>query len=154
MTDEPTHDPTSDQQLFTVDAATQEKRYNEVLNYQAVKGGYQRRMTTADALNLANFARAYMSTSPEVAAGIAESQIPWDMPQLGKLITQDAKVQDGIWSKFASVNNTAAKAMVRTAFAGVDSVWDEGIGRLTRTGILAYQKRGLVRLVRTSIGFL
>ncbi len=128
----------ADQQLFAVDAATQEQRQGLVAQNQATTAAYERRFTENDAINIANFGRAYLNGTPDIAAAVAEAQLDWDMPSLRELMLDDAKQQDGVW---ASVMK-GTRATVRTSIAGVQSVYDEGLGRLTRTGILAYEGHG------------
>ena len=134
------HDPNgvADQQLFTVDAATEEDRRRQVDQNAIAVSGYERRFTEADAIRIANFGRAYLNGSPEIAAAIAETQLEWDMPAMRELMTEDAKQQDSVWSTV----NKGLRATSRTAVAALGSVWDEGLGRLTRSSILGYQGHG------------
>ena len=131
----------ADQQLFTVDLATQEQRQGLVQDNQIATAGYQRRFTEADAIRVANFGRAYLGSTPDIAAAVAEAQLDWDMPALRELMLEDAVQQDGLWSKFM----TGVRGTSRTAIAGVQSVWDEGLGREIRTDILQYQGSGDTR---------
>jgi hypothetical protein len=125
----------TDLRLFTVDAATEEQRKSEVANHNATADAYSRSVTVHDAVNIANFARAYMGVSPEAAAAVAQAQLDWDLPQLRSLVLKDAQQQEGIWSRFWN----GVQAVTRPTVAVADSIWDMGLGHLTRQGILMYQ---------------
>lgn len=129
---------TSDGQVFATDAATEEARKAEVEQYQRIVRAYERRTTSTQALNVANFGRAYLGVSPEVAAAVAETNIPWDMPEMRDIFTKDAVVQDNLWQTF----QRNMRGGVRNTLAYLDSTWDMGYGHLMRTGINAYQGSG------------
>ena len=126
-------------QYFT-EPAERNRQMAKVLAYLQQRDAMDRQLTVDDALNAANFARYHVDPNPELAATVAAAGIPFDDPALSEIVRRDVDQQnDDWWEKVRNPIWNTVKGGVRGTTTYLEALWEEGISRPTRTGILAYQ---------------
>ncbi len=108
------------------DYAVEKDQINQILEYFQLSDAADRRYTYEDAENLANFARSYINSSPEIAAALVETGVSWDNPLLAQVNFEDVAEQEkGFWETVG----TGARAGVRGVGAFAEGLWEEGLMR-------------------------
>jgi hypothetical protein len=120
---------------ITPDPGEYGEQNQAVTDYVAELRAWKRKLTVADAKNLHNLVRSYPTVSPDLGVGIIASQMDWEDQSFSEILRRDAAQADNAFLR-------VARAGVRGAFTGVESLWQETIARPLRIGVRMHQGEG------------